>query len=103
MPQSDVPGEKTSPTQPFPTKPPAYTRTVLHVPDDLVDFTPALREQALKQIARYKVGPSMYNPAVLGSVNGLLGAINMGNAVGHCTCFFKNNNPHGYSFQTLDL
>ena len=82
VPQSDVPGEKTSPTQPFPTKPPAYTRTVLHVPDDLVDFTPALREQALKQIARYRVGPSMYNPAVLGNVNGLLGAINMGNAVG---------------------
>ena len=82
VPQSDVPGEKTSPTQPFPTKPAAYTRNVLHVPDDLVDFTPALREQAVKQIGRYKVGPSMYNPAVLGDVNGLLGAINMGNAVG---------------------
>jgi quinoprotein glucose dehydrogenase len=82
VPASDVPGEKASPTQPFPTKPPAYTRNVLHVPDDLIDFTPALREQALKQIARYKVGPSMYNPAVLGNVNGLLGAINMGNAVG---------------------
>ena len=82
VPQSDVPGEKTSPTQPFPTKPAAYTRNVLRVPDDLVDFTPALREQAVKQIGRYKVGPSMYNPAVLGDVNGLLGAINMGNAVG---------------------
>jgi quinoprotein glucose dehydrogenase len=82
VPASDVPGEKASPTQPFPTKPPAYTRNVLRVPDDLIDFTPALREQALKQIARYKVGPWMYNPAVLGNVNGLLGAINMGNAVG---------------------
>jgi len=82
VPQSDVPGEKTSPTQPFPTKPAAYTRNVLRVPDDLVDFTPALREQAVKQIGRYKVGPWMYNPAVLGDVNGLLGAINMGNAVG---------------------
>ena len=82
VPQSDVPGEKTSATQPFPTKPPAYTRNVLHVPDDLVDFTPDMRAQALKQIARYKVGPWMYNPAVLGDVNGLLGAINMGNAVG---------------------
>jgi len=82
VPPSDVPGEKTSPTQPFPTKPPSYTRTTLRVPDDLVDFTPALREQAIKQIARYKVGPWMYNPAVLGDVNGLLGAINMGNAVG---------------------
>ncbi len=82
VPQSDVPGEKTSPTQPFPTRPAPYTRNVLHVPDDLVDFTPALREQALKQIGRYKVGPWMYNPPVLGDVNGLLGAVNMGNAVG---------------------
>ena len=82
VPQSDVPGEKTSATQPFPTKPPAYTRNVLHVPDDLVDFTPDMRAQAVKQISRYKVGPWMYNPAVLGDVNGLLGAINMGNAVG---------------------
>ncbi|MGC4084782.1 MAG: PQQ-binding-like beta-propeller repeat protein [Vicinamibacterales bacterium] len=82
VPQSDVPGEKTSATQPFPTKPPAYTRNVLHVPDDLVDFTPEMRAQAIRQIGRYKVGPWMYNPAVLGDVNGLLGAINMGNAVG---------------------
>jgi quinoprotein glucose dehydrogenase len=82
VPQSDVPGEKTSPTQPFPTKPPAYTRNFLKVPDDLIDFTPELRAQALKQIARYKVGSWMYNPAVLGNVSGILGAINMGNAIG---------------------
>src|SRR6195256_1210677 len=81
-PQSDVPGEKTSPTQPFPTKPPAYARNYLKVPDDLIDFTPELRAQALKNIERYKVGPWMYNPPVLGAVNGVLGAINMGNAVG---------------------
>jgi len=82
VPQSDVPGEKTSPTQPFPTKPPAYARNFLKVPDDLIDFTPELRAQALKNLERYKVGPWMYNPAVLGNVNGVLGAINMGNAVG---------------------
>src|SRR3954452_16690242 len=82
VPQSDVPGEKTSPTQPFPTRPPAYARNYLKVPDDLIDFTPELRAQALQNIARYKVGPWMYNPPVLGSVNGVLGAINMGNAVG---------------------
>ena len=82
VPQSDVPGEKTSPTQPFPTKPPAYARNYLKVPDDLIDFTPELRERAVKQIARYRVGPWMYNPPVLGNVNGILGAINMGNAVG---------------------
>jgi len=82
VPQSDAPGEKTSPTQPFPTKPPAYARNYLKVPDDLIDFTPELRAQALKNLERYKVGPWMYNPAVLGNVNGILGAINMGNAVG---------------------
>jgi quinoprotein glucose dehydrogenase len=82
VPQSDVPGEKTSPTQPSPTKPPPYARNFLKVPDDLIDFTPELRAQALKNIERYKVGPWMYNPPVLGDVNGILGAINMGNAVG---------------------
>ncbi len=82
VPQSDVPGEKTSPTQPFPTKPPAYARNYLKIPDDLIDFTPELRAQAVKQIARYRVAPWMYNPAVRGDVNGIIGAINMGNAVG---------------------
>jgi quinoprotein glucose dehydrogenase len=82
VPQSDVPGEKTSPTQPFPTKPPAYARNTVRVPDDLIDFTPELRAQAVKQIARYKVAPWMYNPPILGDVNGMLAAINMGNAVG---------------------
>jgi glucose dehydrogenase len=82
VPQSDVPGEKTSPTQPFPTRPAPYARNTMKVPDDLIDFTPELRAQALRQIERYKVAPWMYNPAVLGNVNGLLGAINMGNAVG---------------------
>jgi quinoprotein glucose dehydrogenase len=82
VPKSDVPGEKTSPTQPFPTRPPAYARNTLKLPDDLIDFTPALRTQAENQIARYRIAPWMYNPPVLGNVNGLLGAINMGNAVG---------------------
>src|SRR5918912_1521130 len=41
VPQSDVPGEKTSPTQPFPTKPPPYARNYLRQ-EDLIDFTPEL-------------------------------------------------------------
>src|SRR5580765_1804375 len=40
VPQSDVPGEKTSPTQPFPTKPPAYAKNFVAIPDGLIDFTP---------------------------------------------------------------
>src|SRR5467141_2645140 len=80
VPQSDVPGEKTSPTQPFPTKPPAYARNYLHVPDDLIDFTPELRAQALEVIKRYRVGPSPFTPAMLGDVEGVLGAIGAGTA-----------------------
>ncbi len=44
--KGNVPGEWYSPTQPFPTKPPAYARNGVTV-DDLIDFTPALRDQAL--------------------------------------------------------
>jgi quinoprotein glucose dehydrogenase len=81
VPQSTVPGEKTSPTQPFPTKPPAYGRNQIKVPDDLIDFTPALRDEAISLLERYKFGP-MFNPPVLGKVDGVLGAINIGNAAG---------------------
>ena len=83
VPASDVPGEKASPTQPFPTKPPAYARPILKLPDDLIDFTPELRARAIEQMKRYKATSTwMYNPPVLGNVNGILGAINMGNAIG---------------------
>jgi glucose dehydrogenase len=76
VPQSDVPGEKTSPTQPFPTKPPAYARNYLKVPDDLIDFTPELREQALERLKHYKNDASPFAPPILGNVNGpLYGAL----------------------------
>jgi quinoprotein glucose dehydrogenase len=80
VPQSDVPGEKTSPTQPFPTKPPAYARNFLRSPDDLIDFTPELRTQALEVLKRYKVGDSPFTPPILGNVNGPVGAIGSGTA-----------------------
>src|SRR5437762_24767 len=79
--QSDVPGEKTAPTQPFPTRPPAYGRPFLKVPDDRIDFTPALRAQALENLKHYRVA-GMYNPPVVGDPNGIRGAINTGNASG---------------------
>src|SRR5882762_5725489 len=81
VPQSNVPGEKTSPTQPSQTKPPAYGRNQIKVPDDLIDFTPSMRDEAINLLERYKFGP-MFNPPVLGKVDGVLGAINIGNAAG---------------------
>ena len=61
--QSDVPGEKTSPTQPFPTKPPAYDHQGVTL-DNLIDFTPELRAEALKIASRFKVGPIFTPPPV---------------------------------------
>jgi glucose dehydrogenase len=63
VPQSDVPGEKTSPTQPFPTKPPPYDHQGVTV-DNLIDFTPELRAEAMKIAARYKTGPIFTPPPV---------------------------------------
>jgi len=63
VPQSDVPGEKTSPTQPFPTKPPPYDHQGVTL-DNLIDFTPELRAEALKIAARYKTGPIFTPPPV---------------------------------------
>ena len=81
VPQSDVPGEKTSPTQPFPSKPPAYARQYVKIPDDLIDFTPELRAQAKDNVARYKTGP-MFLPPIVGDGKGLLGALTLGTASG---------------------
>jgi len=80
VPQSDVPMEKTSPTQPFPTKPPAYARQAVTV-DELIDFTPELREQAKEIVSHYRLGP-MFLPGVVSKVEGPLAALTLGTAGG---------------------
>jgi quinoprotein glucose dehydrogenase len=51
VPQSAVPGEETSKTQPFPTKPQSYARNAITT-DDLIDFTPELRAKAVDIIKK---------------------------------------------------
>ena len=80
VPQSTVPMEKTSATQPFPTKPPAYSRQAV-TEDQLIDFTPELRAQALQQIKAYKVGP-MWEPPVVSKLEGPLSTLTLGTAAG---------------------
>jgi quinoprotein glucose dehydrogenase len=63
VPQSDVPGEKTSPTQPFPTRPAPFDRQGVSI-DDLIDFTPELRAQAIEQSKAYKLGPLFTPPGL---------------------------------------
>jgi quinoprotein glucose dehydrogenase len=57
-----VPGEWYSPTQPFVTKPPAFDVQGVSI-DDLIDFTPALRAEAVQLVSRYKIGP-IFTPPV---------------------------------------
>ena len=63
VPESDVPGEKLSPTQPFPTKPAAYAQQGVSE-DDLIDLTPELKAGADKILNRYNYG-ELYTPPSL--------------------------------------
>ena len=75
-----VPGEWYSPTQPFVTKPPAYDRQGVSI-DDLIDFTPAMRNDAIDRMKSYRV-EGMFTPPVVGDPKKWLGGIAMGNASG---------------------
>jgi quinoprotein glucose dehydrogenase len=68
VPQSDVPGEKTSPTQPFPTKPPAFDLQGSSL-DILLDYTPGLKEEAIRIASQYKLGP-LYTPPIVADTGG---------------------------------
>ena len=89
VPPGNVPGEWYSPTQPIPSRPVAYGRPGLKIPDELIDFTPEMRAQAIENMKHYKWGGNypysgtLYNPPIVGDVKtGILGAINLGNASG---------------------
>jgi quinoprotein glucose dehydrogenase len=68
--KGDVPGEWYSPTQPFPTKPPAFDYQGVTI-DNLIDFTPELREEALRIVSAYKLGP-VFTPPVVSRAEGPL-------------------------------
>ena len=73
VPQSDTPGEKTSPTQPFPTKPPAYDHQGVSE-KDLINFTPELHAQALEFVKKYRIGP-LFTPPSISTLTGTLGSL----------------------------
>ena len=82
--QSDVPGEQTSKTQPIPSKPAPFSQQGL-VEADLIDYTPAIKDSALKLAQKCRMGPyyipgsatdgtsklkcSWYAPGASGGVN----------------------------------
>jgi quinoprotein glucose dehydrogenase len=78
--QGNTPGEWYSPTQPIPMKPPAYSRNGVSI-DDLIDFTPEMREQARKIVSKYHLGP-VFTPPVVSQVDGPLATLTLGTASG---------------------
>ena len=73
---SDVPGERASPTQPFPTKPAALDRQGV-TEADLIDLTPAIREEAREIARRYRLGPLYSPPSLANAVDGTHGTIQL--------------------------
>jgi quinoprotein glucose dehydrogenase len=72
-PQSSVPGEESWPTQPHPTKPPPFEMQGI-TEDDLMDFTPELRAEALKIARQYRMGPLFNPPSLAEAPDGTKGA-----------------------------
>ncbi len=79
---SDVPGEKVWPTQPFPTRPPPFTRQGVSL-DDANDLTPAIKELALAEMQKYRLGPLFTPPSLRGTLQlpGNEGGANWGGAI----------------------
>jgi quinoprotein glucose dehydrogenase len=74
VPASRIPGEKLAKTQPFPTKPAPYDiQGLTH--DDLIDFTPELREMAIEIVSDYAIGPLFNPPLHRDNDEGLLGSL----------------------------
>jgi glucose dehydrogenase len=67
VPTSSVPGEKSAATQPHPTRPKPFDRQGATT-DDLIDFTPELRQKALDILTRYEHGPLFTPPSFKGTL-----------------------------------
>ena len=80
VPQSDVPGEKTSPTQPFPTKPAPFEMQG-SMEENLFDLTPELKAEAIKIARQYKQG-ALFTPPIVRDSGGKLGTIVVPNSQG---------------------
>ena len=73
VPQSNVPGERTAATQPFPTRPPAFDRQGVS-PDDFLDFTAEIAAEARRIGSEYRQGP-LYTPPILAGQDGFRGLL----------------------------
>jgi quinoprotein glucose dehydrogenase len=79
VPRSDVPGEASWPTQPFPTRPPAFESQGVTL-EDAFDLTPELKARATAELKKYRLGPIYTPPSLQGTVvlPGVWGGANWG-------------------------
>lgn len=102
-PASDVPGERASATQPIPTLPAPFESQGVSI-DDLADFTPEIRAQAIKAIEGLRTGPLFTPPSLRGTIvrPGSVGGANWGGAaVDPDTGMLYVPSRNGYSVSTL--
>jgi quinoprotein glucose dehydrogenase len=80
VPQGEVPGEWYSPTQPIPSKPPAFDNQGISK-DSLINFTPALHAEAEELVSKYRIGP-LFTPPSVSKADGTLGTLVSPGALG---------------------
>ena len=78
---TDVPGEVLYPTQPFPTRPPAFSRQGVSL-EDANDLTPEIHALAVQEMRRFRLGPLFTPPSLQGTLQrpGARGGANWGGA-----------------------
>jgi quinoprotein glucose dehydrogenase len=81
VPASDVPGERLSPTQPIPVKPPSFARQGLS-DDELIDFTPELKAKGREILAQYRYGDIYAPPSLAEADDGTFGTLFMPSQTG---------------------
>lgn len=81
VPATDVPGEWSAPTQPFPTKPAAYDRQGFSA-EDLIDFTPKILSRAKEAIKPFRSGPIFTPASILDGPDGTQGTLSLPNTIG---------------------
>ncbi|MYA78231.1 MAG: PQQ-binding-like beta-propeller repeat protein [Gemmatimonadetes bacterium] len=81
VPASDVPGDRASPTQPIPVKPAPWEHQGISQ-DDLVDFTPAVRQEAINLMSNHRYGPLFQPPSLAEAPDGTIGTIQIPGANG---------------------
>src|SRR5216110_3388327 len=99
--KGDVPGEWYSPTQPFPTKPPAYD-TQGTSEADLIDWTPEIKAEALKVAAKYRLGP-LFTPPVVSTWPAPLATLMLPSAGGGSNWFGGSFDPETKMLYTFSV